>query len=47
MKTNKLFLTFVDKDVFYDLVCVFKGRDTKSYIELSDNPGFVAINGGD
>lgn len=47
MKTNKLFLTFVDKDVFYDLVRLFRGRDTNSYIELSDNLGNVAIIGGD
>ena len=40
MQTNKLCLTLIDKNEFYDHVPVIKGHT--SYIELGDEPWFAA-----
>ncbi|KAF2532679.1 hypothetical protein F2Q70_00029647 [Brassica cretica] len=39
---NKLFLTLVDREVFYDHVQV--SRDHTTYIRLGDDPGFIAVS---
>lgn len=47
MQTNKLCLTFVNKNVLYDHIHVFRMRETTSYVEVGDDPRFVADIGVD
>ncbi|WZZ70709.1 hypothetical protein YC2023_082079 [Brassica napus] len=42
MQDNKLFLTLVDREIFYDHVQV--SRDHTTYIRLGDDPGFIAVS---
>ena len=39
MKTNKLCLTLIDKNIFYDHVWL--NKEHTSYIEMGDDPWFV------
>ena len=41
MQTIKLFLTLIDRTVYYDPVRVVKQQT--GYMEIGDNPGFIAV----